>query len=50
MSEDQRDTQDPADAQDSREDYHAPALTDLGSFQELTQLGSSGAIDAEGSS
>jgi hypothetical protein len=50
LSEDHGDAQQQAEAEDSREDYHAPALTDLGSFQELTQIGGSGAVDAEGSS
>jgi hypothetical protein len=51
MSEDHGHPQDPTDAQDPREDYVAPpALTDLGSFQELTQLGSGTHVDAEGMS
>ena len=50
MSEEQRDGQDPAEAQDPREDYEAPALTDLGSFQELTQFGAATNVDAEGAS
>jgi hypothetical protein len=50
MSEDHADAQDPAPAQDAREDYMAPALTDLGSFQDLTQLQASGTPDAEGAS
>ncbi|HEX8065849.1 MAG TPA: lasso RiPP family leader peptide-containing protein [Thermoleophilaceae bacterium] len=51
MSEDHGRTQEPvADPQDPREEYMTPALTDLGSFQELTQLGASGNVDAEGMS
>jgi hypothetical protein len=50
MSEDRGDTQDPAEAEDAREDYVAPKLTDLGSFKELTQLGTGTVIDAEGMS
>jgi hypothetical protein len=50
MSGDRDDQQDSAEAKDSREDYVAPTLTDLGSFQELTQLGVAGVVDVEGSS
>jgi hypothetical protein len=50
MSEDHRDTHDPADTQDPREDYVVPTLTDLGSFQELTRFGGTGASDIEGQS
>ena len=35
------------DAQDPREQYVAPALTDLGSFQELTGLNSGEGTDLE---
>jgi hypothetical protein len=48
MREDHVDTQ--QDAQDAREDYVAPTLTDLGSFQELTQINGSSVVDAEGQS
>jgi hypothetical protein len=50
MSEDRSQTQNPAEAHDSPEDYVAPALTDLGSFQDLTQFNPGGATDTEGSS
>jgi hypothetical protein len=50
MSEDHRGLQDPADAQDPSEDYVAPALTDLGSFDELTQFNTGGGPDAEATS
>jgi hypothetical protein len=50
MSEDHGDTQNLADAQGSPEDYVAPALTDLGLFQELTQLSTGGLADGEGQS
>jgi hypothetical protein len=50
MSQDRRETLEPAEDQDSTEDYASPALTDLGSFQELTQNGVAGAVDAEGMS
>lgn len=43
-----------ADAQDPREttpeDHEAPALTDIGSFEELTQFNPSNITDTEGSS
>jgi hypothetical protein len=50
MSEDHGHRQNLADAQGSPEDYVAPTLTDLGSFQELTKLGGMDFIDAEGQS
>jgi hypothetical protein len=50
MSDDRHDAQEAAEAQDRREEYVAPALTDLGSFQELTQFGGAQTIDAEGQS
>jgi hypothetical protein len=50
MREDHGETQDSAEVQDPQEDYLAPALTDLGSFQELTQIGGSSVVDAEGQS
>ena len=50
MPEDRADTQDAAETQDPREDYVAPTLTDLGSFEELTKFNPTGATDSEGSS
>ena len=51
MHEDHVDAQRPAtDAPAAREDYAAPELTDLGSFEELTQFNPTGATDSEGSS
>jgi hypothetical protein len=50
MPENHGDTHDPADAEDSREDYTAPTLTHLGSFHELTQNGIGPNPDAEGTS
>jgi hypothetical protein len=50
MSEDRGETQDTTDAEDARENYVAPKLTDLGSFKELTQLGTGTVIDFEGMS
>ena len=50
MTEDHRDVQDATDGQDPREDYEAPALTDLGSFRELTQLSTGPNPDLEGTS
>ena len=50
MIEDGSETQDQADSLDSGEDYAAPALTDLGSFQELTQISAGSGIDNEGAS
>ncbi|MEA2423216.1 MAG: hypothetical protein QOF55_2315 [Thermoleophilaceae bacterium] len=49
MSEEHVEMQDPpAEATDASGDYVAPTLTDLGSFQELTQTGLSGNVDVEG--
>jgi hypothetical protein len=48
MSEDHRDEQDPADAEATHEAYVAPKMTDLGSFEELTQFSTSGNVDSEG--
>jgi hypothetical protein len=50
MSEDRGETEDQGDARDPREDYIAPALTDLGSFEELTKLTPGVAPDSEGAS
>jgi hypothetical protein len=50
MREDQTDTQDAGAVQESPQDYVAPALTDLGSFEDLTQLGSGDVQDSEGAS
>ena len=47
MHEDQHQTDAP---QDARDEWVAPALTDLGSFEELTKNGIAGAVDAEGMS
>ena len=47
MHEDHADTQEPRE--NTPEDYEAPALTDIGSFEELTQFTPSGAQnDTEG--
>jgi hypothetical protein len=46
MHGDQRDTIEAAG--DEREEWVVPALTDLGSFQELTTVGAQGNTDAEG--
>ena len=48
MEQDQLDTTVPA-GQD-HEDWVAPTLTDLGSFEELTENGIAGSVDAEGMS
>ena len=48
MSEEQLETQDATEAQDASEDYVAPKLTELGSFEELTGLSSGPNLDAEG--
>jgi hypothetical protein len=50
MSEDRGDAQEQGDVQDAREDYVAPALTDLGSFEELTQFNPGSTGDTEGTS
>jgi hypothetical protein len=50
MSEDRSQTHDPAENQESREDYVAPALKDLGSFKELTEFNPGVAGDTEGTS
>ena len=50
MSEKPTDTQEQSDRQDSHEGYEAPALKDLGSFEELTQFNPTGITDSEGSS
>ena len=50
MSEDRVDPQTPTEAQAPAEDYVAPAVTDLGSYVELTQFNPTGATDLEGSS
>jgi hypothetical protein len=50
MREDRDDGQDQGERQDTSEDYVAPTLTDLGSFQELTKFGGSVNPDLEGSS
>jgi hypothetical protein len=49
MPDEELDRQDATDAQDSSEEYTAPKLTDLGSFEELTRLTAVGPNpDAEG--
>jgi hypothetical protein len=50
MREEKLDRQDATDAQNAPDDYVAPKLTDIGSFEELTQFGGGGAVDAEGMS
>jgi hypothetical protein len=50
MSEDRGAMEEHVEAEAARDAYLTPALTDLGSFQELTQLGGSQTIDAEGQS
>lgn len=50
MSEDRVETQDQTDAQAAGEGYEAPALTDLGSFEDLTQFSPGTSPDAEGAS
>ena len=47
MHEDHADTQEPRE--NTPEEYEAPKLTDIGSFEELTQLQPSGpSLDSEG--
>jgi hypothetical protein len=46
MHEDREPEQQPTDS----EEYVAPALTDLGSFEEITKLTSGNLLDAEGQS
>jgi hypothetical protein len=50
MRDDHGETQDPVEAQDTREDYAVPSLTDLGSFEELTRLSTGPNPDTEGTS
>jgi hypothetical protein len=50
MHDDHVDTQDAPETDAPREDYSAPELKDLGSFEELTQFNPTGATDTEGSS
>jgi hypothetical protein len=47
---DQHETDVSSDSPETRAEWVAPTLTDLGSFTELTQLSTSGAADAEGQS
>lgn len=48
MHEDNGDRQEQVGAEEPREDYVAPALTDLGTFQELTEFNPSSTVtDAE---
>jgi hypothetical protein len=47
MSEDRGDTQDPAEDEDARQDYVAPKVTDLGSFEKLTKNGFAAGADTE---
>jgi hypothetical protein len=44
MHEDREPEQRPAES----EEYVTPALTDLGSFEEITKVGAGQAVDAEG--
>ena len=47
MREDHADTQDPRET--TPEDYEAPTVTDLGSFEDLTRFNPSGpVVDSEG--
>lgn len=49
MHDDHGDTQDPKEADEQREAYVPPKLTDLGSFEDLTQFNPTGpSLDAEG--
>jgi hypothetical protein len=48
MTEDQAHTAHPEPDEGSREEYVAPALTDLGSFEELTALHAGPRADLEG--
>jgi hypothetical protein len=50
MNEDHGDAQDRADGQDVPEEYVAPKLTDLGSFEELTRFNPGLSGDTEGTS
>lgn len=50
MNQDERDTQDTAEEQDARDEYAAPTLERLGSFEELTRFGGATHLDTEGSS
>jgi hypothetical protein len=50
MDQDLGGTQEPDEAQDAPEQYLAPALIDLGSFEELTRFGGNTAVDSEGQS
>jgi hypothetical protein len=50
MSEEKLEKQDATEAQEASEDYVAPKLTELGSFEELTGLGAGANPDAEGTS
>ncbi len=50
MSEDRSDPQDPAEHESAVTEYVAPALTDLGSFAELTEFGGQTNNDFEGTS
>lgn len=50
MPDDQHETDAPPDSQDARKAWVAPTLTDVGSFEEVTQTGLSGVADIEGQS
>ena len=50
MREEIGEPQDPVGTEDTREDYVAPTLTYLGSFEDLTQLSTGPNPDAEGTS
>lgn len=50
MHDDQHETDAQRETQEARAEWAAPALTDLGSFEELTKNSIAGAADAEGQS
>jgi hypothetical protein len=50
MDEDHSGMQEPVEARDAPEQYVAPTLTDVGSFEELTRNSTSGSVDFEGQS
>lgn len=50
MNQDERDVQDVVEEQDARDEYVAPTLEPLGSFEELTRFGGGTHVDSEGAS
>lgn len=50
MHDDQHETEAPRDPQGDRAEWIAPALTDLGSFDELTNAGAGSGLDFESTS